>query len=264
VTLDDGERVVVQRYRRRADAERRLGVMHALAGPAAAAGIAMPPVREADLAAEPPWVVFDLLPGVPVPAAGDASPGGPGFPAMARAMGELVAAFRDLPVGGIPLLEGGVWADPPRLAAAARDWAAAISDLDAGERSAAATLAGRVPGLFAGRPAVLAHGDYAPVNVLTDGERITGLLDFEAVRLADPLFDPAWWAWSVRFASPAILEQTWPGFLRAAGIDPAEPGLDERVRALQILRMLEQLGGEAVLEGGVRGAVLGRLREMLA
>jgi aminoglycoside phosphotransferase (APT) family kinase protein len=30
---------------------------------------------------------------------------------------------------------------------------------------------------------VLAHGDFAPVNVLTDGEKVTGLLDFEAVRL---------------------------------------------------------------------------------
>jgi len=33
---------------------------------------------------------------------------------------------------------------------------------------------------------MLAHGDFAPVNMLTDGASLTGLLDFEAVRLADP------------------------------------------------------------------------------
>ncbi len=68
-----------------------------------------------------------------------------------------------------------------------------------------------------------------------------GLLDFEAVRLADPLFDPAWWAWSVSFAGPGVLETAWPAFLAGAGIDPAEPRLSERVRVLQVLRMMEQL-----------------------
>ena len=38
---------------------------------------------------------------------------------------------------------------------------------------------------------MLAHGDFAPVNVVTDGTSLTGLLDFESVRLADPLFDVA-------------------------------------------------------------------------
>jgi aminoglycoside phosphotransferase (APT) family kinase protein len=44
------------------------------------------------------------------------------------------------------------------------------------------------------------------VNVLTDGVSVTGLLDFESVRLADPLFDVAWWAWAVGFSSPSVLE----------------------------------------------------------
>jgi hypothetical protein len=39
-----------------------------------------------------------------------------------------------------------------------------------------------VPGLFAGRLVVLPHGDFAPVNILSGGEEVTGLLDFEAVR----------------------------------------------------------------------------------
>jgi aminoglycoside phosphotransferase (APT) family kinase protein len=63
---------------------------------------------------------------------------------------------------------------------------------------------------FAGRPAVLTNGDFAPVNLLTDGATITGLLDFEAVRLADPLFDPAWWAWSVSLSGRDVLAAAWP------------------------------------------------------
>lgn len=72
VTLAGGDRVVVQRYRRRQDAEHRLRVMRALWSPAAEAGIAIPRIREFDLEADPAWVIFDALPGVPVPEAGDA------------------------------------------------------------------------------------------------------------------------------------------------------------------------------------------------
>src|SRR5262245_57209551 len=68
VTLGTGERVVVQRYRRRADAEYRTRAMQGLHDPAATQGIAIPRVREADLDADPPWVAFDALPGEPVAA----------------------------------------------------------------------------------------------------------------------------------------------------------------------------------------------------
>lgn len=119
-----------------------------------------------------------------------------------------------------------------------------------------------VPALFARRPAVLTHGDFAPVNVLTDGTTVTGLLDFEAVRLADPLFDPAWWAWSVSFSGPGVLEAAWPAFLAGAGIDPAEPGLSERVRVLQVLRMMEQLA-TGNLAPGIASIVTDRLQAAL-
>lgn len=46
VTLADGDRVVVQRYRRRQDAEHRLRAMRALWTPAAEAGIAIPRTQE--------------------------------------------------------------------------------------------------------------------------------------------------------------------------------------------------------------------------
>jgi aminoglycoside phosphotransferase (APT) family kinase protein len=264
VTLATGERVVVQRYRRRADAEHRLRVMRALAVPAAEAGIPIPRVRDADLGAEPPWVVFDRLPGVPIPApeAGDLGLDGPRFPDAAAMMGELLARFRRLEAPGLAL--DGPWADPPRLAAAAATWADRAGALDPPSQAALAALLDGVPGLFAGRPAVLAHGDFAPVNVLVDGGALSGLVDFESVRLADPLFDPAWWAWSVGFAPARALASAWEPFLRGAGVDPDEPGLGERVRALQVLRMLELLGGDRPLDPGVAAPVADRLRATLA
>jgi aminoglycoside phosphotransferase (APT) family kinase protein len=52
------------------------------------------------------------------------------------------------------------------------------------------------------------------VNVLTEGGSFTGLLDFESVRLADPLFDAAWWNRAVSFSSASVLEAAWPAFLQ--------------------------------------------------
>jgi aminoglycoside phosphotransferase (APT) family kinase protein len=261
VTLAGGDRVVVQRYRRRQDAGYRLRVMRALWTPAAEAGIAIPRVREFDLAADPAWVIFDALPGVPVPEAGDAGLDGPQFPEVARSMGELLVIFRRLPTAGFELDD--LWADPGRLAATAARWARETSQLAATERSALADLLDRLPTLFARRPVVLAHGDFAPVNVLTDGTTLTGLLDFESVRLADPLFDVAWWAWAVSFGSPSVLGTAWLAFLQGAGIDPSDPQLPARVHALQVLRMLELVTDEASLSPDVRRVVAARLRAML-
>jgi hypothetical protein len=103
ITLDNGERVVVQRYRRRDDAEYRLRVMRGLRASAAQAGIPLPWVRDFNLDGDPAWVVYDVRPGVPVPEAGELGPGGPRFPQMARIMGELLAAFRRLPAAGLGL-----------------------------------------------------------------------------------------------------------------------------------------------------------------
>ena len=154
ITLDNGERVVLQRYRRREDAEYRLRVMRGLRTSAARAGIPLPRVRDFSLDADPAWVVYDVLPGVPVPEAGQAGPGGPRFPQMARIMGELLAAFRRLPAAGLE--PGRLWADPGRLAASAAGWARQLSITNAGPCLDA------VPSLFAGRPVVLAHCDFAP------------------------------------------------------------------------------------------------------
>jgi len=176
-------------------------------------------------------------------------------------MGELLARFRRLPTAGLDLDDR--WADPGRLAAEAGRWAQGLTGLAAPEQAALAGLLGGLPALFAERPVVLAHGDFAPVNVLTDGTSLTGLVDFESVRLADPLFDVAWWAWAVSFAGPAVLESAWPPFLQGAGVDVTDPELPARVRSLQVLRMLELLAGEASLAPEVGRIVADRLRATL-
>ncbi len=258
VTLGSGERLVVQRYRRRDDAEYRVRAMELLRQPAREAQIPIPRVLAADLDATPAWVVFDALPGVPVPEAGDAGLEGPRFPDIARKMGELLSSFRQLPIAKDELDD--LWADPEPLVGRAARWCDAIPRLDADEREVVSDLLDRVPGQFSERRAVLAHGDFAPMNVLTDGRSLTGLLDFESVRIADPLFDVAWWHWSVSFSPPAVLEAAWPAFLHGAGIEVRDPEFAGRVRSIQVLRMLELLASRAIPSPDVEGVVADRLR----
>jgi aminoglycoside phosphotransferase (APT) family kinase protein len=242
-----GDRVVVQHYRRASDAARRIQLLAALAGPAEDAGVLIPSVRASDLAARPPWIAFDALPGRPVSAVAD------GVERFAEPMGAMLAAFRALPRRGLELDD--VWARPAALVAQAARWAkSAVPDLPVD------ALLRAVPVLFDGRPAVLAHGEFTPANVLTDGTALTGLLDVTEPRLADPLFDVAWWHWTVGLAPAPMLERAWPRFLRGAGVSADEPLLLPRIRALQALRMLQLLADAERLEPDVRAVVLGRLR----
>ncbi|WP_107659743.1 phosphotransferase family protein [Nocardia suismassiliense] len=259
LTLADGDRMVLQRYRNPDDAERRLRVMHTLLEPAAKRGITIPRIRRFDLDADPAWIVFDALPGVPVPASGELDLDSPRFATLAREMGTLLAAFRRLPTAGLQLDD--LWASPTRLVESATGWAAPLQLGPAHRTNLDRTLKS-LPTLFADRPTVLAHGDFTPVNILTDGETITGLLDFESIRLADPLFDPAWWSWSVSLAGP--LPAAWPDFLESAGFDSTDPELPLRIEALQILRMLELLAEKPDLAPVVRDVVHERLLAMLS
>ena len=70
--------------------------------------------------------------------------------------------------------------------------------------------------------------------------------------------DPAWVIYDVLPGVPVP-----EAFLDGAGIDAAEPGLADRVRALQVPRMLEQLvAGNLTLD--IAGIVTDRLRATLA
>lgn len=60
-----------------------------------------------------------------------------------------------------------------------------------------AALTERLPTLYADLPQQLVHEDYAPSNVLSDGERVTGVLDFEFcardLRVMDMTVALSWW-----------------------------------------------------------------------
>ena len=65
---------------------------------------------------------------------------------------------------------------------------------------------------------VLAHGDFAPVNVvLDDAGHIAALLDLDRVGPGPPEADVAWWGWVVRHHHPEVWWASMPTFLEAAG-----------------------------------------------
>ncbi len=111
-------------------------------------------------------------------------------------------------------------------------------------------------------PPVVAHGDLAPVNLLVDGERLTGILDLERLRLAPPLFDAAWFRLLVRSPSPGALAGCRPRSLAALGVSDDEAtaaAMDD----LAVLACLERLAALPRRSPG-RVAWAVRAREHLA
>ena len=140
VTLASGERIVLQQFRRRKDAAYRLRILQELRGPAGRAGIPIPAVRRFDLEASPPWAIYETLPGVPLPEAGEAALDGPRFPVLARRMGELLARWRGLPADRSVVNDE--WADLNRVAERATTWAAQMPELSERQRAAVARVLG--------------------------------------------------------------------------------------------------------------------------
>ncbi len=259
VTLEDGHRLVVQQINSRALASHKLHLARVLPDRLAAAGLRAPRLLAADAAADPPYGVREYLPGVP-----GASLMGTieGAVQVARAMGALLPQLALVETAGAELSDA--WASPISLADHARQQLARCRPLldDATSAALEATIA-EVPARFADRPASFAHGDFCPVNVLladdqrptTDDRRplqdssspvvggqlsVVGLLDLEFARIADPLFDAAWWGWVVRYHHAERWLHAWPQLLAAAGI-AADAETDARIRVIQRLRCLEMI-----------------------
>jgi len=236
VTLADGRRLVVQRITKPSLARQKLRLARTLPDRLAAAGLRIPRVLAADATADPPYAVREYLPGAP----GSTLMGSDdGAILLAAEMGAILRRLALVPTEGARLHSG--WADPARLARQARRWLDRCRALlgEAEYQALAATIA-EVPARFAGRPAQFAHGDFCPVNALVEGGRVVALLDVEFARVADPLFDAAWWGWVVRAHHPARWIAAWPRFLERAGI-PADADTLHRIGILQRLRCLELL-----------------------
>jgi aminoglycoside phosphotransferase (APT) family kinase protein len=257
VTLADGRRLVVQRIASRALASHKIRLARILPERLAAAGLRAPRLLAADATADPPYAVREYLPGdLAASLMGSVA----GAIHVAREMGALLPRLAAVPTVGAALHSS--WADPPRLVRQAQQQIERCRALlnDATIAALKATIA-ETPARFAGRPAGFAHGDFCPVNALiqTDDEgrtakdeggvvrrdeapiskvRIVALLDLEFARIADPLFDAAWWGWVVRYHHPERWVHAWPALLAAAGITPNQATLG-RVRVLQRLRCLE-------------------------
>lgn len=83
---------------------------------------------------------------------------------------------------------------------------------------------------------VFVHGDFAPINVIVDGDgNLSALLDFEHAHLGDPLEDVAWWCWVVRHHHPDAWRAAWQTFCAVAGVDPVEEG--ETIEALVVVEL---------------------------
>jgi aminoglycoside phosphotransferase (APT) family kinase protein len=110
-------------------------------------------------------------------------------------------------------------------------------------------------------PPTVAHGDYAPINVIVDAEgEITALLDFEHVTLGPPNTDVAWWGWVVRHHHPEAWAAAWPTFRSAAGVEPDVPDAD--LQALALFELARRAATAADAETRVRW--LARLTEAAA
>jgi aminoglycoside phosphotransferase (APT) family kinase protein len=88
----------------------------------------------------------------------------------------------------------------------------------------------------------IVHADYRTGNFLVDGDRITGVLDWEMVHLGDPLEDVAW---------VCLRSWRWAGDGRVGGLLPRD----------EFYRRYEEASGLTVDEASVRfWEVLGNLK----
>lgn len=241
-TAADGTRLVVQLLRDPLLARHRISLARTLPGLVAPLGVPSPPVVAADADASPPYVVTAHVAGrsgadclaEPVDAI-----------ALGMEMGRLLARVRAAPTAGLRL--PATWADPVRLAAVGGRWLGrAAPHLDRSTGRALDESLRRLPALFADRPVVLSHGDWAPVNVVVDGRAVVAVLDWECARLADPLLDVAWWGALVFSFHAEAWSRAWPAFLETGGITLDAPTV-ERLRVLGSLRLLEVLASRRVL-----------------
>lgn len=240
LTLSNEQHLIVQLISNRARAAQTLRLAGELPARLLASGIGAPRQLAADASASPPYAIREYLLGTPA-----ASRMGTiaGARRVAGAMGALLPRLAGLATHGIEL--DTTWARPDALAAHARGLLARCAPLLApGDAAVLEESIAALPAQFAGREVAFAHGDFCPVNALLAGDEVAALLDFEFARLADALFDAAWWGWVVRYHHPERWPFAWPALLAAGGIanDPANAA---RMRSLQLLRCLEMLDDHA-------------------
>jgi aminoglycoside phosphotransferase (APT) family kinase protein len=160
---------------------------------------------------------------------------------FARSMGRLATAVAAVDVRDMAVER--TWVDPSMLAqrvggavsALGRDLGPAIAR---GLLADAQAVASDWTGAAEWEPG-LAHGDFAPVNVIVRPDDELVLLDLGGFRVAPRILDLAWWGWVVRYHHPAAWTDTWEAFLDGAGL-PTSPGIDALAVRVARLVLLER------------------------
>lgn len=238
-------RVLLQQLRTRVGAPHRVRLARAVPSAAARVGVPVPALVAADPNADPAWFIRRFIEGRSATATLR-------HPDQARRMasgaGRWCARWSTIdPVGMRPYR---LWTDVGRLLAAASRWRNRLDGLIA---STALDLLDAdidaLPELLAARPIVLAHGDFNPANLLVDirGDPIA-VIDVEFARLADPLFDPAWFRAALAIWSPTNWESTWASFWDAYRLEQQDLGLGDPGEDVGTQRRLEVFGRMRLLE----------------
>jgi aminoglycoside phosphotransferase (APT) family kinase protein len=242
VTLEDGRRVIHQEgastVAGRAGIARRIRFARALRS--AAPGLPVPYVLDGDSRASPPFAVTSYLPGEP----GDALLATPaGAERVGRLAGAAATTLAAIPSAALGRSLPRTWADADPLAAAAAGWLREAAPLlHQPEVEGVRAVIDRIPSLLADPP-VVAHGDLAPVNLLVDGERLTGIVDLERLRLAPAAFDAGWFRLLVRHHHPERWPDAGPPLLAALGLpdDETTAGILDDLAVLACLETLAAL-----------------------
>jgi Ser/Thr protein kinase RdoA (MazF antagonist) len=160
---------------------------------------------------------------------------------LAMSMGELAGRIAALDASRLEAAHD--WRTPADLTAAAERWLAAIRPEAVAATSAAARRAlDTVAAAWDATPAFavgLAHGDFAPVNVIVDPAGRLVVVDLDDLQPGPRLLDLAWWGWVVRHHHPEAWTWSWPSLLSGAGLEPG-PRLDALAVAIALVRLAER------------------------
>jgi aminoglycoside phosphotransferase (APT) family kinase protein len=234
LTLGTGARVVVQTGSDASAIAKRatLGrLLHEVAP-----WLPLPRVIATDAAVSPAWLVTSFIDG-------ESGRSMLWSHATASALGEqvgrLAATLARVPTAGIPL--PGLWGSRTVFATSARVWHDGLTArLEPLVSQRLGRLIEEAPAMLGDASPVFAHGDLVPVNLIVRAGGIVGLLDLEQARLADRLFDLAWFRWTLRWHHPDAWVEASRSALLASGVAD-EAMTHRRLDLLAALQCLERL-----------------------
>lgn len=247
INLLDGSARVATRLRSPGAAPRIAARAVALSERLAVVGIPTPPILDHATAATG-LLVSAYVDGTPGAAVLD-DPAGAAL--VGSVLGETWRRLAGVDPSHLDLDLG--WTRPGPLAAHLRVQAHGLGDgLDEGRRRRLHAAIDRAEDLLPERPVRFVHGDLVPVNTILRDGRLAALLDFESVRLAEPLLDAAWFRTIVQFHHPRVAPAAWHAFRAASEGDFDGPVERALVRILPILQIVELLGNGDLSSGEER------------